>query len=133
MNAFIQSAKYGQTPKLREANHLGIVGTVEILEYAINILNYLDGEDQKEDLKGEINSMTGSQRKRDSMASSSSNRRRRRRERMTHFTPPASTSSPPTQDENHENLMKATSTQQSESISKVGTQATVISPLQKES
>ena len=34
MNAFVQSVKYGQTPKLEEANHLGIAGTVDILEHA---------------------------------------------------------------------------------------------------
>ena len=125
MNAFVQSVKHGRILNLKEANHLGIAGTIEILGYAINILNDLDSKDQEEDVEEKTHKMINTQRKRVSMTSSS----RRRRERMTPVSPPDSL--PPTQAENSEKFVEATSVRQSEPISKVDSKVIVISPLQK--
>ena len=86
MNAFVQSVKYGQTPKLEEANHLGIAGTVDILEHAINLLNGANVVDKKVE-KNE----SAKRSPRGSRISSNSSKRR---ERVVEFTPPASSSLP---------------------------------------
>ena len=74
MYAFVQSVKYGQSPALKEADHLGIVGTVEILEHAIKKLNCQLDMDGKEDVGKKEEKTIRSKRKRGSMTSSSSRR-----------------------------------------------------------
>ena len=91
MNAFVQSVKYGQTPKLEEANHLGIAGTVDILEHAINLLNGANVMDKKVEKNESAKRSPRVERSRGSRISSSSSKRR---ERVAEFTPPASSSLP---------------------------------------
>ena len=124
MYAFVQSVKYGQTLKVTEANHLGIVGTVEILEHAINALNGLLGVDEKKDMGEKREEANSSKRKRTSTISSSS----RRRERLVEFTPPV----PPLSIEQEETYssMETSQVQQPEPIPQADVQVAVKSPLE---
>ena len=124
MYAFVQSVKYGRTPKVTEAHHLGIVGTVEILEHAISALNGPLGEDEKKNVEEKRDEANTTKRKRTSTVSSSS----RRRDRSVEFTPPVQ----PLSIEQKEtySFMETSQVQQSEPTPQTDVQAAVKSPLE---